>query len=148
MGPRGSHPPIFFLISVLKVGGLARTSPAMASRHLRVPPFSTKGAIRTCGADFLLRMRLPPQARARMSVCAWGPGPSLAFSRAWDLEFAAEAELTRTRVQGPDARPPPFSCGVVGHDMMGLRPRGDRPPSQAAASSWQFAGRRKPGHGS
>lgn len=55
--------------------GLARTSPATASQHLKAPQFSTKGATRACCADFRLRMRLPSWAGLRGSVCVLAPGP-------------------------------------------------------------------------
>lgn len=80
-GPCGPRPPISFLISLLKVGGAGTHLACHGLPASKGPSVSTKGATRTCGADYRLRMRLPPQALPRVSVSAWGPGPSLAISQ-------------------------------------------------------------------
>lgn len=143
--PSGSlwaRPPISFLISLLKVGGAGTHLACHGLPASKGPSVSTKGATRTCGADYRLRMRLPPQALPRVSVSAWGPGPSLAISRAWDLiqvrGVCCGGRASRCACAGAGRPAPALLFGVVGPGMMGTEARGDRPPSQAGC--WRGGG--------
>lgn len=145
-GPCGPRPPISFLISLLKVGGAGTHLACHGLPASKGPSVSTKGATRTCGADYRLRMRLPPQALPRVSVSAWGPGPSLAISRAWDLiqvrGFCCGGRASRCACAGAGRPAPALLFGVVGPGMMGTEAEGRQTP----VPSWLLAGRRKPGH--